>query len=129
MHQPTALSKYTHLLFDEVHERSMDSDMLLLVVRELMQKGWRGKLVLMSATLDKTLTHYFSDCCSEPYFVGVSRFPVNELCIDEIHTLQMMPKLQWQVSAKLAVQKHTEKIQLCFESLSTRRRNPKAWHK
>ena len=50
VHQPTALSKYSHLLLDEEHERSMDCDLLLLVVRELLKNGWAGKLILMSAT-------------------------------------------------------------------------------
>ena len=59
MHQPTALSKYSHLLLDEVHERSMDCDLLLLVVWELLKNGWAGKLILISATLEKSLLGFF----------------------------------------------------------------------
>ena len=87
VHQPTALAKYTHLLFDEVHERSMDSDLLLLVVRELTKKGWAGRLVLMSATLDKGLADYFCNPCC--HFVGAKRYRVEEACLDELSALKI----------------------------------------
>ena len=82
VHQPTALSKYSHLLLDEVHERSMECDLLLLVVRELLKNGWAGKLILMSATLEKSLLGSFPKL-KESYFVGVKRHPVNEVELEK----------------------------------------------
>ena len=43
---------YTHLIIDEVHERDMDTDMLLLTIKYLMRKGTTCRIVLMSATMD-----------------------------------------------------------------------------
>ena len=42
----------THLVLDEVHERSIDSDFLLLVLRKLLVRRPDLKVVLMSATVD-----------------------------------------------------------------------------
>ncbi len=46
------LSSVTHLVLDEVHERSIESDFLLIVLRKLMLRRPDLKVVLMSATVD-----------------------------------------------------------------------------
>ena len=46
------LSEITHLVLDEVHERSIDSDFLLIVLKKLMKRRPDLKVVLMSATVD-----------------------------------------------------------------------------
>ncbi|KND00002.1 uncharacterized protein SPPG_04349 [Spizellomyces punctatus DAOM BR117] len=45
----------THIIVDEVHERSIESDFLLMVLRDLLLTQPRLKLVLMSATLNAEL--------------------------------------------------------------------------
>ena len=47
------LSKYSILILDEVHERSLRTDVLLGLILNLINQSSRLKLVLMSATLDK----------------------------------------------------------------------------
>lgn len=42
----------THLIIDEVHERSIDSDFLLIVLRQLLQVRKDLKVILMSATVE-----------------------------------------------------------------------------
>lgn len=42
----------THLVIDEIHERSIDTDFLLIVLRALMVRRPDLKVVLMSATVD-----------------------------------------------------------------------------
>ena len=46
------LGDITHLVLDEIHERSIDSDFLLIVLRKLMARRSNLKLILMSATVD-----------------------------------------------------------------------------
>ena len=48
-----SLADVSHIVIDEVHERSLDTDFLLTIIREVMKaKKDLLKLVLMSATLD-----------------------------------------------------------------------------
>lgn len=54
------------MIVDEVHERDVDTDFLLVVVRELLSHHPSLRVVVMSATLDATMfTRY------------VGRFSVN----------------------------------------------------
>lgn len=52
----------SHVVVDEVHERSVDTDLLLLLLRDLLARNAAGRLrvVLMSATADVGLfARYF----------------------------------------------------------------------
>lgn len=56
------LENVSHVIVDEIHERGMNEDFLLIVLRSLLSKRPDLRLVLMSATLDaKTFSNYFSD--------------------------------------------------------------------
>ncbi|RPB17409.1 P-loop containing nucleoside triphosphate hydrolase protein [Morchella conica CCBAS932] len=46
------LEEVTHLVLDEVHERSIDSDFLMIVLKKLLSRRKDLKVVLMSATVD-----------------------------------------------------------------------------
>ncbi|RDL38031.1 p-loop containing nucleoside triphosphate hydrolase [Venustampulla echinocandica] len=46
------LRDITHIVLDEVHERTIDSDFLLIILRKLMVRRPDLKVVLMSATVD-----------------------------------------------------------------------------
>lgn len=52
LERPDDFQDITHVVLDEVHERTIDSDFLLIALRRLMQKRQDLKLVLMSATVD-----------------------------------------------------------------------------
>ena len=54
------LREITHLILDEVHERSIDSDFLLIVLRKLLLRRPNLKVVLMSATVNASkFSNYF----------------------------------------------------------------------
>ena len=49
-------------MVDEVHERSIENDFLLLTLRRLLHRGAKFHLSLMSATLDgEVISSYFSN--------------------------------------------------------------------
>ncbi|KAL3157308.1 putative ATP-dependent RNA helicase ucp12 [Trebouxia sp. C0009 RCD-2024] len=55
------LDGVTHLVIDEVHERSVDVDLSLLLLRDLITQGSPIKVILMSATANAELfAAYFS---------------------------------------------------------------------
>jgi len=52
LERSTELADVTHLILDEVHERSIESDFLMVVLKRLLAKRKDLKVVLMSATVD-----------------------------------------------------------------------------
>ncbi|KAK2590516.1 putative ATP-dependent RNA helicase ucp12 [Conoideocrella luteorostrata] len=83
-----SLADVSHVIIDEVHERSLDTDFLLNLIREVMRnKKDMLKLILMSATLDAaTFMGYFA---SEGLNVGSVEiagrtFPVDEYYLDDV---------------------------------------------
>ena len=56
------LKSVSHIVVDEVHERSEESDFLLLILRELLPKRPDLRVILMSATINADLfSTYFND--------------------------------------------------------------------
>ncbi|KAG8705553.1 hypothetical protein FRC08_001613 [Ceratobasidium sp. 394] len=74
----TAFDEITHIIIDEVHERSIESDFLLIVLKSLMQHRPDLKIVLMSATVDaEKVSAYFGGPSICPVLLVPGRtFPV-----------------------------------------------------
>jgi len=63
MLESSILDQVTHIIVDEVHERTIESDFLLIVLKTLMHRRPDLKIVLMSATLDaERISAYFGGC-------------------------------------------------------------------
>ncbi|XP_069483380.1 ATP-dependent RNA helicase DHX29 [Ambystoma mexicanum] len=57
------LKNVSHVIVDEVHERSVQSDFLLIILKEILQKRSDLHLILMSATVDsEKFSKYFTYC-------------------------------------------------------------------
>ena len=71
-----AFDDVTHIVVDEVHERSIESDFLLVALQSLIATRKDLKIILMSATLDSDkLSNHFGGCpCLS---VPGRTFPVN----------------------------------------------------
>jgi small subunit ribosomal protein S24e len=88
----TAMDSVTHIVVDEVHERDIDTDLSLVVLKRLLAvrkaRGIPLKVILMSATIDPTLfQNYFIDDRGRPAPVAEvpgRTFPVTKHWLDEI---------------------------------------------
>ena len=77
------LQEITHLVLDEVHERSIESDFLLIVLRKLLARRPQLKVILMSATVDAAkFSSYFSGA---PILTVPGRtFPVQTRYLEDV---------------------------------------------
>ena len=85
------LKGVTHVLLDEVHERSLDSDFALALLRDVPDRRRRMnlpllKLVLMSATIDSDLFSRYLDNARVVTAPGRT-FPVSTVFLENIHEL------------------------------------------
>ncbi|XP_014877783.1 ATP-dependent RNA helicase Dhx29 [Poecilia latipinna] len=63
LQQDRHLSSLTHIIVDEVHERSVQSDFLLTILKDVVMKRSDLHLILMSATVDcDKFSSYFNRC-------------------------------------------------------------------
>lgn len=87
------LSQYSHCIVDEVHERSVDSDLLLLLLRQY-KIGFNNhagscfpKIVLMSATADiETISSYWRAASESIGFASIEgrAFPVDVFFLEDV---------------------------------------------
>ncbi|EGC29050.1 hypothetical protein DICPUDRAFT_159415 [Dictyostelium purpureum] len=80
-----SIANVSHIIIDEVHERSTDNDFLLIILREIISKRKDLKIILMSATLNANqISNYFK--CNQDSIFSIPGFtyPVKNIYIDEI---------------------------------------------
>ncbi|KAG0263893.1 hypothetical protein BG011_007847 [Mortierella polycephala] len=77
------LKGVTHLVIDEVHERTLESDFLLIILKKLLPSRPDLKIILMSATVDSVrFSEYFGGC---PILEVPGRtFPVHAQFLEEV---------------------------------------------
>ncbi|KAL7540793.1 hypothetical protein ACHAXR_010394 [Thalassiosira sp. AJA248-18] len=72
-----SLDGVSHVMIDEVHERDIDTDFLLVLLRDLLTKRPELRVILMSATLDAdSFGAYFSSGRDEKEMGSSRRTPV-----------------------------------------------------
>ena len=72
----SSLQNCAFLVLDEVHERSVDSDILLLLLKRTLQQNRALKVVLMSATLNFARLQRWLECDIATLTVPTATFPV-----------------------------------------------------
>ncbi|CAD5122474.1 DgyrCDS10897 [Dimorphilus gyrociliatus] len=77
------LNKVSHIIVDEIHERDMLTDFLMIVLRDLLEIRSDLKIILMSATANADeLSAYWYNC--PIYFIPGRVFPVREYFLEDI---------------------------------------------
>ncbi|XP_075124871.1 ATP-dependent DNA/RNA helicase DHX36 [Leptodactylus fuscus] len=77
------LTSVSHVVLDEVHERNLQSDMLMAVVKDLLKCRSDLKVILMSATLNAEKFSQYFDNCPMLHIPGLT-FPVEEYLLEDV---------------------------------------------
>ncbi|KAL3685906.1 hypothetical protein R1sor_003928 [Riccia sorocarpa] len=77
------LTNITHVLVDEIHERGMNEDFLLIVLKNLLSRRPDLKLVLMSATLNAELFSAYFDRAPMLHIPGFT-YPVRSYFLEDV---------------------------------------------
>ncbi|KAK0198729.1 P-loop containing nucleoside triphosphate hydrolase protein [Armillaria mellea] len=104
------LKDVSHIIVDEVHERSVDGDFLLLELKELLTENKTLKVVLMSATINhETFIRYFGGAplLTIPGFTH----PVTDLYLEDVISL-----IEYRPPAVKPAQKETREEQEAFRT-------------
>jgi len=84
------LAKFSHIIVDEVHERTMQSDFLIAMLRDLVdvrrQAGLPLKVIFMSATMNtQMVSDYFFGC---PILNASGRtYPVEHMFLEDVYEI------------------------------------------
>uniref|UniRef100_A0A5F9CVY9 ATP-dependent DNA/RNA helicase DHX36 n=1 Tax=Oryctolagus cuniculus TaxID=9986 RepID=A0A5F9CVY9_RABIT len=77
------LSSVSHIVLDEIHERNLQSDVLMTVIKDLLNFRSDLKVILMSATLNaEKFSEYFGNC--PMIHIPGFTFPVAEYLLEDI---------------------------------------------
>lgn len=77
------LASVSHVFVDEVHERDLDTDFLLIILKDLLRRRKSLKLVLMSATMNAdTFSNYFFGCPTAS--IPGRAHPVEEFRLEDV---------------------------------------------
>jgi len=84
-----SLANVSHIIVDEVHERSLDTDFLLSIIRDVLRKRKDLKLILMSATLHAASFRDYFTADSSDITVGMVEiagrtYPVRDYYLDDV---------------------------------------------
>nr|XP_028580810.1 putative ATP-dependent RNA helicase DHX57 [Podarcis muralis]XP_028580811.1 putative ATP-dependent RNA helicase DHX57 [Podarcis muralis] len=81
-----SLKGVTHIIVDEVHERTEESDFLLLILKDIMSQRPDLRIIMMSATLNAELFSQYFNSCPVVSIPGRT-FPVDQFFIEDAITV------------------------------------------
>lgn len=89
--QDTFFHNLGYIFIDEVHERSIDSDFLLIILKKMIKKFPKLRIVLMSATIDrKIFDDYFEDKAKKSIahvHIEGRTFPIDDYYLGDVFDL------------------------------------------
>lgn len=115
-----ALADVSHVVIDEVHERSLDTDFLLVLLRDVLSKRRDLKVILMSATLDATV---FEDYFKQSSSVGKVNiegrtYPVEDIYLDDIvRSTGFVPRYQHQDHGNEDIRDHSSDVAKSIQNI------------
>lgn len=118
---PEKFNECTHLVIDEVHERSVDTDILCLLCRRLLETNKTIRIVLMSATLATKMYRDYFAVPNEPIHVGVRTYPISEIFVEDLPKIFQLPSSE--KKAVMAIQKENETKRCTTPPTSTEMKN------
>ena len=59
VHSTDFFNEYPFIILDEVHERDIDTDFILLTIKRIIRQYPKVRIILMSATIDNELFRYY----------------------------------------------------------------------
>ena len=99
----SGLRGVSHVVVDEIHERDLNTDFLLVVLRDIYTEFPNVRIVLMSATIDTSaFAEYFGN--APVIHVSGRTFPVEQYFLEDI-----VEMLQFQVTPETAKQRKNKK--------------------
>ncbi|XP_043285060.1 ATP-dependent RNA helicase DHX30-like [Venturia canescens] len=93
MQQNPNLEGVSHVILDEAHERTINTDMLLVLLKRALQNNPKLKVVVMSATINADLFQQFFDC--NVVEVPGRTFPVKMNFLEDVENLGIRSSHQW----------------------------------
>ena len=83
IHSKSDLSEYSHIIIDEVHERDINIDFALVLLKYILKKNKAIKLILMSATISPELfANYYREISIEQVGTHMITIPSNKLQLE-----------------------------------------------
>ncbi|RKF77229.1 putative ATP-dependent RNA helicase ucp12 [Golovinomyces cichoracearum] len=81
-----SVADITHIMIDEVHERNLDTDFLLCLLRDILSRRKDLKLILMSATLDAGIFEEYFRNFGKVGRIEISgrTYPIDDYYLDDI---------------------------------------------
>lgn len=82
------LSNFSHVILDEAHERDVNTDLLMNLMRRTLEVNPGLKLIVMSATIDTDLFKDYFNNAPVMHIPGFT-YPVQSYFVDDLHEIDL----------------------------------------